>query len=362
MALFNRHNSRNGSGERDDVLLEHYYGGLLAMFQTLEPEKDGYSDTQVQTISRIKAVLNLVEDEAEPGKIMNVSGKLPDNFDWEDGHLAEILLAYVRPQYQLREAIQLARAERTQVGLDPIDTPPAFDKLAKFAETQPDAAAAILTHNEWKSLRQHLATLIRHNKREAAQKHLKRDYGKQYARLQAFSVILVVLLFALVLFFGGVFFDYLGNSYSASTRNFSGLIIATSAGLLGASLSQLRRPLSDFEFMTVAAATVMRRPETILISNLIGATGAAVLYFFFQADAVDVSLFPDLSEIGFTQIGTACGQTDGPACVGLEGGHVPNSDLCKLIIWCIAAGFSEKLVPSLLDRVSQSASKKTTTQ
>jgi hypothetical protein len=26
----------------------------------------------------------------------------------------------------------------------------------------------------------------------------------------------------------------------------------------------------------------------------------------------------------------------------------PNADFCKFVIWCVAAGFSEKLVPSQL--------------
>jgi hypothetical protein len=81
----------------------------------------------------------------------------------------------------------------------------------------------------------------------------------------------------------------------------------------------------------------LTRPWVMLLSRVLICTGAGcVLYFFLRSGLLGGSAFPQL-----TTLDTA--------------GEVPRKDLALLIIWCFIAGFSEKLVPSLLEKTESRA-------
>ena len=81
----------------------------------------------------------------------------------------------------------------------------------------------------------------------------------------------------------------------------------------------------------------LMRPWVMLLSRALIGTGAGcVLYFFLRSGLLGGSAFPQL-----TTLDTA--------------GEVPRKDLALLIIWCFIAGFSEKLVPSILEKTESRA-------
>jgi hypothetical protein len=72
----------------------------------------------------------------------------------------------------------------------------------------------------------------------------------------------------------------------------------------------------------------------ILVSPILGAVFAIILYFFFAGGLVTGSLFPEFK-------------------LPLDGINV-----AKLVIWSFIAGFAERFVPDRLDQLSQQANPK----
>jgi hypothetical protein len=119
-------------------------------------------------------------------------------------------------------------------------------------------------------------------------------------------------------------------------RSYPGLLIAMSAGFLGATFSMLiqnQRRVSEgsLEHLNVASSW-----HTLIVRGSVGLGGAAILYFFFESGLLGGSLWPDLNELDFVEV------------KGFKELLVPNKNWCLLIIWCFLAGFSETLVPTIL--------------
>lgn len=75
----------------------------------------------------------------------------------------------------------------------------------------------------------------------------------------------------------------------------------------------------------------LMRPWVMLLSRALIGTGAGcVLYFFLRSGLLGGGAFPDLAALDTTP--------------------VTRKGLALLIIWCFIAGFSEKLVPSILEK------------
>jgi hypothetical protein len=81
----------------------------------------------------------------------------------------------------------------------------------------------------------------------------------------------------------------------------------------------------------------LMRPWVMLFSRAMIGTGAGcVLYFFLRSGLLGGSAFPELTTLDTAEV-------------------VPRKDLALLIIWCFIAGFSEKLVPSILEKTESRA-------
>src|SRR4030095_8200276 len=81
----------------------------------------------------------------------------------------------------------------------------------------------------------------------------------------------------------------------------------------------------------------LMRPWVMLFSRAMIGTGAGcVLYFFLRSGLLGGSAVPELTTLDTAEV-------------------VPRKDLALLIIWCFIAGFSEKLVPSILEKTESRA-------
>jgi hypothetical protein len=78
--------------------------------------------------------------------------------------------------------------------------------------------------------------------------------------------------------------------------------------------------------------------------------GVIIFYYFLCSGLIDGSAFPKLSGVA---VGTSKKE------LGLAELDVlaPTMNLAKLLVWSFIAGFSERLVPTTLDRVDQQAKK-----
>jgi hypothetical protein len=107
--------------------------------------------------------------------------------------------------------------------------------------------------------------------------------------------------------------------------------IVAAAGFWGASFSMIIGLKERLEASELDALKVMRSKWLLVARALIGVGAALILYFFLQSGVLAGSAFPTID--------------DGSA---LEG-----KALGLLIAWSFLAGFSEKLVPSLLAKTEE---------
>jgi len=146
------------------------------------------------------------------------------------------------------------------------------------------------------------------------------------------------------LFFLGIL---AGAKYGEVTfffQAYMGILIAMSAGFLGATFSMLiqnQRRVSEGSLEDLTAASSW---YALIVRGSVGLGAAVILYFFFESGLLEGSLWPDLENLSFNGVKS------------LHGAHVPNANWCLLVIWCFLAGFSETLVPSILQKTEQKGS------
>ncbi len=107
-------------------------------------------------------------------------------------------------------------------------------------------------------------------------------------------------------------------------------IAALMAGYMGACFSMLISLKGRIETITLKELENLHKLHFILTRIITGIGAALICYYFFRAQLLTGSLFPDFSEE--TEI------------------HLNSKTYFTLIIWCFIAGFSEKLVPSILSK------------
>ena len=130
------------------------------------------------------------------------------------------------------------------------------------------------------------------------------------------------------------------TAYIVLSKSASGdlhlLIFAALAGTGGATFSMLGSLKSRLMASELDDMKLMRPWVMLLSRALIGTGAGCVLYFFLRSGLLGGSAFPQLTILDTADV-------------------VPRKDLALLIIWCFIAGFSEKLVPSILEKAEARA-------
>jgi hypothetical protein len=91
----------------------------------------------------------------------------------------------------------------------------------------------------------------------------------------------------------------------------------------------------------------------VILRIMVGTVGAIIIYFFVGSGLIEGNFVPNIRELTYApalveknEIQTFLGTQTGTAMV-------PAVNMCLLIVWAFIAGFSEQLVPSLLDETAR---------
>jgi hypothetical protein len=186
----------------------------------------------------------------------------------------------------------------------------------------------------------------------------RKFYARPIQKSATYRIVwLGVVAFALFLLPYGIIYGdifWRGHKPALETWSFLPLYTALTAGLFGASFSRLLYLQQNWNSFTLGAIMDAKDYTSILLRGCVGMTGAVVVYFFLQSGAMNGALFPKFGEIGFTQNIYPKEATDSVKPISL---FFPNPELALLVVWCFLAGFSERLVSSILESTESSLGK-----
>ncbi|POF31794.1 hypothetical protein [Roseibium marinum] len=266
------------------------------------------------------------------------------DFGWNDAYEAEKRLAHIRPAASLRFELDTQIASLQKVAPESFKL---FTQMkTKLAEDFKDAKVEWEAPSAWSApyvvaLRNLLERVLNEVHWKYAQRYHSRKIKERYTT--NVSKISGALLGAFL------FVIYVVAQHGIAFTSYAGLETAFTAGLLGASFSILT---GTHNYTAGTSIEDMLRetgfPST-LVRIIVGGIAAVMLYFFFETSLLDGAIIPELSKVGFTKT-SFFDQPLNPDTSAKQW-LVPNSDLCKLLVWSFTAGFSEKLVPSVLGQV-----------
>jgi hypothetical protein len=113
------------------------------------------------------------------------------------------------------------------------------------------------------------------------------------------------------------------------------LYTAAAAGFFGAMFSRLMSLQANMNTLSLGALGEAKSVLAIFFRGSVGVTGALFAYFFFLSGIMGGSLLPDFDKM---------------TVEGRSGLPVPNTQLALLAVWSFLAGFSERLVPNILQK------------
>ena len=320
-----------------------------------------------------------------------VTGR-PGGFDWNDAYEVEKLLVHLCPAETLARQVsrQLEQLKRIAPDFGTFYEGELKALEERHAEAVAGRAGAdpARYHAELRVLLERLFDDIHWR---STQRVLNRNSVGRFTRLVMIASVVCSLVFGLLL--------YVTFAWDRASIAYTGLPLALTAGLVGASFSIMTGKLPPSAPMSLEEMWRRTGVPFLLLRLGIGGVAAMILYFFFEAGMLAGDLVPNLRELGYASTGatdeavaalnlaferaSAAGvdkvralfddpeareflltntfaqlQDDSREASrvllgGAAGALVPNAELCKLLVWSFAAGFSEKLVASILGTVQE---------
>jgi hypothetical protein len=263
---------------------------------------------------------------------------------WDEAYRAERMIEMLLSGIQLRQEIA-ARVDELA-----FDNPVEAERFRVHFEAIAKSSSESHTTADDTVLRSLLLRIM-----ERLHWHAKKRFLSRPIRRQATKNILWCMLaaFALaVLPYVAVWVDSQTATDLSTYWTLFALYTALVSGLLGAFFSRLITIQHDWAGMTLDEVFLHREFSYSLLRAGVGVCGALVAFFFFKAGLIEGALFPKFDKMSMEKIVSP----DGSLAMAFV---VPSKDLALVTVWCFLAGFSEKMVPSLLSNTERQLSEAT---
>jgi hypothetical protein len=252
--------------------------------------------------------------------------------NWDAIYRAESLLALLYSGEQLRQELGASLQELKELNKAAAD---AFrPDCAELVNDPGGCPVPAPNDTRWNTCLQRLMGAIHWNKnKQYLLRELHAEATRQILWFIFGSALLVIVPYIVYIIYSAIYGADGGGTWWWELLP---LWAALTAGLFGAFFFRLTDIKNRTAGMSVEQAALQRKLPYTLFRAGVGVCGALVVYFFLRSGILGSgSLVPNFENI---EIGVH----------GKMNVAAPSTDLALLTFWCFLAGFSEKLVPSII--------------
>ena len=264
--------------------------------------------------------------------------------EWSAAGEIEQLLIGLMDETTMKVEMRRYLADARRIGVTPVED---YEELARECEDEPVAYRATLVR---------LASEVQQRFRK---RHILREF------VAAYTARVSLLFFMSAAWFAGLLFLMTYAEYTISaaaavntsimigpslppelgwSRSLSPVVLALAAGNFGAAFSMMAQTRKRIEISGLEDMRTNSRMVMLLFRLCVGVGAAMIIFYVFDSGVLGESAnFPNPQHARIDYATTGAGQNAVDVLL-------PNSDLSLLLVWCFIAGFSEVLVPSILQR------------
>jgi hypothetical protein len=181
--------------------------------------------------------------------------------------------------------------------------------------------------------------------------------------------VVTMFLCAFVLFFTPTISRIFFNMEFENLR-FYYIFTAATAGILGATFSQLTSIQSRVQAATIDQVRAMSQLGYILARAVVGAGAGLIMFYLVQSGLLSGAFFPAFIQtaeelLQYQQAVDVLSKNISGISQAIESSYgigtlaQPAQGLSLLIVWCLLAGFSEKMIPGILTKKAKQATDST---
>jgi hypothetical protein len=330
---------RKSHEKHTDPMLSYFLGTLDVRLRRIAPLMTGGADpVKDGALDEIKRALN-----AFPATF---GTDYDEDTAWGEANRIERLFALILPADSLWEELKRRLADAVDEGVG---------SAARLQSTALDLKQVVMDPQNPGQLRTTGEAAVRSLLLETLEEThwtVQRKFYSRPIRKSATTRIVCFGMFAFILFiapFGALYLSLWRGKPDAELLGSWAMLplyAAATTGLFGALFSRLLYLQSNWDAMTIGGLKDAREFTSIILRGCVGMIGAVIVFFFLKSGVVSGGLFPDFAGVGVEEVKI----TDKVGTASMTPLHLyyPSKDWALLVVWSFLAGFSERLVPSIL--------------
>jgi hypothetical protein len=340
------HHNRVSHPLDEDTMLKYFLSQLDVRAKFVAPRIAGDAEKEA-LLSSVRTELSTFFERHADGHA-NVADDA-----WNQAYYLERLLALIEPADTLLGEVQRRLDEATD---EKISAAPRLRAVFEAVAPQivdTNQSPPTLKPNGESRLRAMLLDIMEEIHWNFQRKFHSRPIQKSTTRRLVWTGLAACALFILPYAYIYVRLCFSGT-YVMPFHNWAWLPLwtAVTAGFFGAMFSRLLFLQANWNVLSLGALKDARDFTSIFLRGAVGMTGAVVVYYFLLSGVIGGGLFPQFKQIGLHQL--EFNETPSVANSVPLRLILPNAQLALLVVWSFLAGFSERLVPSILQTTEAS--------